>query len=149
VNISVIPIDFQVIEEGLHIFIEAKLNGIKANLLIDTGASMSIFDITRLEKYMKTDDLVKNQGTSIGVGTNELVSLIVPECTLHLGDIILDDIQILAVDLSHVNDSYRQIGVPELDGVLGGNILGQLRADISYRRRELRLRLLKAKGSAF
>ena len=74
-NISVLPIILNMIDEdGIHILLEAKINGKKANLLIDTGASKSVFDIKRVKRFVDHTDFDESEKMSTGLGTNTMES---------------------------------------------------------------------------
>lgn len=138
-----IPLDIQSIEnEGYHIFVPAMINGKPARLLIDTGASRTVFDSDRIKAFTGGDDSLirKSDKLSTGLGTRTMESALVLLHEFRLGGLFLEDYQAVALEMSHVNFSYQHLGLGEVDGVLGGDILHQYKAVIDYGRQELRLR---------
>ncbi|NVO03759.1 MAG: clan AA aspartic protease [Bacteroidetes bacterium] len=137
-----IPIIFQRIDnQGWHLFVTANLNGFELNLLIDTGASMSVFDKNRIFKYVSDVKLEQNEQLSTGLGTNtmESESLVLEE--LSVGELKIKNYQIVIIDMSHVNESYEKLGLKNLDGVLGSDILMKYKATINYKTKTLILRI--------
>lgn len=136
IKLTLIPIE----EDGYHIFIDAIINGKIARLLIDTGASRTVFDAERIKaflpgtrkKFKKTDKL------STGLGTNTMESHSVTLKEFALGETIFLEYQAVALNMEHVNQSYRMLGLPEIDGVLGGDLLYELKATIDYKKKEMR-----------
>jgi hypothetical protein len=137
-----IPIRFQRIDnQGWHLFVTAFLNGFELNLLIDTGASMSVFDKNRIFQYVSDPKLEQNEQLSTGLGTNtmESESLVIDE--LFIGELIVKKYQIVIIDMSHVNESYDKLDLKHLDGVLGSDILMKYKVSIDYKTKTLKFRI--------
>ena len=136
ISLDIIPIE----EDGFHIFFDAIINGKSARLLIDTGASRTVFDAERIKPFLKHNEhnFEKIDKLSTGLGTNTMESHSVTLKKFTLGDTIFTDYQTVVLNMEHVNQSYRMLGYPEIDGVLGGDLLHELRAVIDYRKKEIR-----------
>ncbi|MBE9492423.1 MAG: clan AA aspartic protease [Bacteroidetes bacterium] len=137
IPIEIIPIE----EEGFHLMINAVINGQKANLLIDTGASRSVFDIEKIKKYIGEDQILfeKNEKLSTGLGTNTMESQSVIIDELKLGDLIIHNYQAVVLEMSHINQSYAKLNLPGIDGVMGGDLFYQYKVVIDYKRKSLKL----------
>jgi predicted aspartyl protease len=129
-------------EDGYHIFIDAHINGGLARLLIDTGASRTVFDEERIKAFLgkENNSFEKNDKLSTGLGTNTMQSHSVILEEFRLGETIFNDYLAVVLNMEHVNQSYRTLGYREIDGVLGGDLLHTLGAVIDYRKKELRWR---------
>ena len=137
---TTIPIEILNIEnEGIHLMIHAYINRKKAMLIVDTGASQTVFDKTRIKHFTGSEEIRKNNKRSTGVGGNNIVSHVTMLQSFRIGKITLKDYKTILLDLSHVNESYKLIGLPVIDGVLGSDILFSHHAVIDYRRLQLRL----------
>lgn len=121
--------------------INAVINGQKANLLIDTGASRSVFDIEKIKKYIGEDQILfeKNEKLSTGLGTNTMESQSVIIDELKLGDLIIRNYQAVVLEMSHINQSYAKLNLPGIDGVMGGDLFYQYKVVIDYKRKSLKL----------
>ncbi len=126
-------------EEGFHVLIKGKINDMEANFLIDTGASRSVFSLRVVERLMGKDNLEKKEGITAGVGGDDLESFVFPMERLELGEVCLYDYQAVALDLDSIHDNYEKLGLPFIDGVIGGDLLVELKATINYRLRKIRL----------
>ena len=138
-----IPLEVLSIEnEGFHIFVTAMINGKQARLLIDTGASRTVFDRDRIIGFIGQDESLvhKSDKLSTGLGTNTMESALVVLKEFKLGKLMLNDFQAVALEMSHVNFSYQHLGLDHVDGVLGGDILHEYQATIDYRLEEMKLR---------
>ncbi len=120
-------------EQGYHIFVKASINGRVANLLVDTGASKTVFDTNRIQKFASVKTMVANDQISTGLGTNSMQSHTIELKRMKLGDLILNNAEIFLLDLSHVNETYVKLNYKPLDGVLGGDILKMYNAVINYK----------------
>ncbi len=134
-------------DDGYHIFIDAHINGGLARLLIDTGASRTVFDEERIKAFLgkENNSFEKIDKLSTGLGTNTMQghSVILEE--FRLGDTTFNNYLAVVLNMEHVNQSYRTLGYPEIDGVVGGDLLHDLQAVIDYRKRQIRWRR-RAKG---
>jgi predicted aspartyl protease len=141
--LNVIKLDIISIEDdGFHIFIVAAINGIPCHLLVDTGASRTVFDAERIKAFLKEEEqnFEKIDKLSTGLGTNTMESHTAILETFSMGDMTFVDYQAVVLNMEHVNQSYRKLGIPEIDGVIGGDILHELKAVIDYRKKEIRWR---------
>jgi hypothetical protein len=139
--VTVIPFKILSIgEEGYHLLMKVYLNRRVANVVIDTGASTTVFDKTRIEKYIGNETLMEHENLSSGLGTNSMQSHFTKIKKLKIGNLIIADYQTVLLDLSHVNQSYQQAGLPSIEGVLGSDILMKYNAVIDYSKKELRLK---------
>ena len=82
-KLEIVPIE----DDGYHIFIEAFINGKKARLLIDTGASRTVFDAERIKAFLPDGDhnFEKIDKLSTGLGTNTMESHTVILAEFRLG----------------------------------------------------------------
>lgn len=122
---------------GIHLIVKIKINNRIANLVLDTGASQTVLDSNRIDRFMKERNFKKNDGHTSGIGAHKLQSHIVPVKKFQMGAIVLKDIELVLLDLVNVNSSYAMINEKPVDGVLGGDILNQLSAIINYSKKEM------------
>lgn len=138
---EIIPLKFLSIEgTGIHLLISVKINGKKANMLVDTGASRTVFDINRIGKFTGKKKFGKNEQLSTGLGTNTMQSHNTVLKKIQLGKIEILNFDAILLDLKHVNESYQHLGLENIDGVLGGEILAGFKAVIDYGKKVLKLR---------
>lgn len=131
--------------EGFHLMVKVKINNKVANLIIDTGASKTVFDKTRVQKFVAEKEFVTHDKLSSGLGTNTMESQIVTLKKIQIGDVEFTNYTTVLLDLSHVNSSYEQIGLKPIEGVLGSDILLQFKAVIDYEKGVLKLKYSKKK----
>jgi len=138
IKIHLLPIE----DDGYHIFLMALINGKPARLLIDTGASRTVFDAGRIKAFLDQEDheFEKMDKLSTGLGTNTMESHSVVLKEFKLGETVFNDYCTVVLNIVHVNQSYQMLGYPEIDGVLGGDLLHELKAVIDYRKKEIRWR---------
>lgn len=128
--LEIVPIE----EDGFHIFIQARINGRKARFLLDTGASRSVVDKDRIRSFFRNTEpqLEKIEKFSTGLGTNSMESNTLILDILSFGRKSFRKYRTVALDLSHVNESYTLLGMRKIDGVLGGDLLLRMKAAIDY-----------------
>jgi predicted aspartyl protease len=144
VKIVNIPIQFVEIEDGgYHLFIYAFVNGKNVNLLVDTGASKTVFDNTKIRQVLDIQDdnqvFELSPHKSTGLGTNSMDSHLVKLQVFQIGDILIENFETVVLPMDHVNEAYRMLEHTEIDGVLGSDILKKYSATIYYKRKILKL----------
>jgi predicted aspartyl protease len=141
--VSKIPIQLIAIEnDGFHLMIEVLINNKKANLVLDTGASRTVFDKDEMRSFIDDETQIEyqeNEKLSSGLGTNSMKSEAFYLASLKLGEFEINDYQALTLDLTHVKLSYESLNLPKIHGVLGGDLLKKFNAVIYYQKKILKL----------
>ncbi len=140
-ELIIIPLEVANVELGYHLMLQAKIGRKKVRMLVDTGASMTVFDKGRLQIILNqgNDDFEKIEQLSTGLGTNSMEGAMAMLPSLHFGTLKIRNFSTVVLDISHVNESYQLLGFKSIDGVLGSDILMKYQAEISFASLELRL----------
>ena len=139
---SILPLQLLEVEsDGCHLMCKATVEGREINMLIDTGASRTVFDSVSIQAILGTDltTLQSNERLSAGIGTTSLESLFLHIKKFGIGAVTVKNYQAVLIDLGQVNNMYTALGLPAIEGVLGGDLLISLRAVIDYRKMTLKL----------
>jgi len=139
-NIPLILLNIE--DDGYHLMIEAEVNDMPVWLLVDTGASKTVFDKTRLQAILEEgaeEEFEDLEQLSTGLGTNSMQGQVAQLETLWLGDLLIEDMPVVVLDMEHVNQSYEMLGHPGIDGVLGSDILKKFDAVIYFKKQVLKL----------
>ena len=137
---TTIPIEiFSIEDDGYHLKIAIAVNDKIAHMILDTGASRTVFDETRIAQFLVNETIEEQNRLSTGLGTNTMESKKVVLNTVEIGAVAITNYQAAVLDLSHVNQSYEKLSLAPVDGVLGSDILVDYRALIDYQKKELRL----------
>lgn len=144
---TTIPIEILNIEnDGIHLMTHVYINRKKAVMIIDTGASRTVFDKTRIQRFTGNEEIKKNDKKSTGVGGNDMVSHETMVRSFRLGKLTIKNYTTVLLDLSHVNETYSTLGLPIIDGVLGSDILFDHQAVIDYGKCKLHFTWKDKKG---
>lgn len=139
---TTLPLTIQAIEDdGYHLLTSILINGKKALVIIDTGASRSVFDETRIVDFIGHNNLDEHDKLSSGLGTNTMTSKKVMLEKLTLNSLEINHYEATLLNLHHVNQSYQKIGLAPIDGILGGDILHDYHSVIDYKNATLTLAL--------
>lgn len=134
-----IPIEILKINDGYHIFCRVHIRNKEHRMLLDTGASLTMFDIKK-HKSISDNELIDNESLSSGFGGNLLKSKYIIIDEMRIGDKIIENYKMLLMDLSSMNNHFKTNDYPLIDGILGGDILYNYKCIIDYEKRELVLR---------
>lgn len=136
----IIPIQYVEIDDGLQLMVEAMVNGKAALMMVDTGASRTLFDPSAMVDYIeepKYDDMF---GTAATIGGTDIEQKTVVVDSFSLGDAVIEGWEFVAIDLWRIRDFNRSMGLPDFVGIIGGDVLRHLKATIDYGRRRLTVR---------
>jgi hypothetical protein len=132
-----VPIEILELQDGdYHLFLTAYAGRNKLRLLIDTGASKTILSKAFCKK-VKTLKLIQSEHTAAGLGTADMQSWFTEIKTFRLGNFQIKNYTCGVLDLSHVTELYRQLHLPDFDGVLGCDILVSHSISIDLKRKLL------------
>jgi len=126
-------------EDGYHCLVDGAVNGNPLLMVLDTGASRSCFDIAFLQQFVAEQAIQRNDSMTSGIGTNSLNSFITILDQFSMGSFILEKYQAVGLDLTHIHEAYKQVGLPQVNGIIGADILARHHAIIDYRKREITL----------
>ena len=123
-----------------HLLIIASINDIEGKFILDTGAGATVIETKRKDKFqLKTED-----SAGKGVGAGGQVNLIKTSLIeFKIGKLETQKLSLYTMNLDHINDAFNSMGVKEVDGVIGADILTTNKGDIDYS--EMTLYLKKAK----
>ena len=135
-----IPIQLLDIEgEGFHIMVKGLIHGKEAHFLIDTGASRSVFDPNTISTFIDDLEFEKKEGMTAGVGSSDLESATFWIDAFFIGGLEIVDYEAVALDLENIHEMYDKLGLPHIDGIIGGDLLKRYKAIVNYKSKKLRL----------
>lgn len=142
-------VPFQLLDlqgQGTHILVEVEVYNRTFRMVIDTGASKTVFDKTQLDHLLADQLLLEPSETlSTGLGTNSMESFNMEIPSLAIGEWKIKKLKTAVLDLSSINYAYQQMDLEPVIGVLGGDIFSNYGAVIDYAKKTLKLRNRKIK----
>lgn len=129
--------------DGFHLQAKVKINGKPALVIVDTGASRTVFDQTEIARFLRTEAISDHDRVSTGLGTSSMVSQVVTLGSFAVGKLKLENFPAVVLDLQHVNHTYAVLGFPAIAGVLGSDVLVANKAVIDFRKKTLALTVVK------
>ena len=122
-----------------HFHTDGTLNGRPVSVLVDTGASSTLFGLgVAREMGLALTKLPMFGG---GAGAARLDVYKVEGADFRLGEVTPKLAALVAMDLSHVNEALALRGSGAVDAVLGGDVLEAHGAVIDYAGNSLYLKL--------
>lgn len=137
---SKINIEIREIErKNYHLFINLKVGEKDSRLLIDTGASKTVFDAERILQFVKAGKIRSQEVKSVGLGVSDMETRLARIKDVKVGRLRLARLEVAVLPIGHVNETYAALQLPPIDGVLGSDFLMKYKAVIDYRKAVLRL----------
>lgn len=139
---SIIPVLIKSIDKhGFHLFIKATINKKILHLVLDTGASQTVFDHNRMAELLGHGDFEALDGVSTGIGSEKLMSHAVEVPKLKIGDLIIKKKMMVLLNLDHINTFYQSLGYPHIDGIIGCDLLKKHKAILDVGKKTLTLHI--------
>jgi hypothetical protein len=128
-------------ESGYHACMEVTINRKKCRMVLDTGASRTVLDKTEIRRLVKEEIQELEGKKSAGLGTADMTTHAAKIKRMKIASLVLEDWEVLVLDLSILNHSYKQIGHGKVVGVMGSDMLVKHRAKIDFGKNRLVLYL--------
>ena len=113
-----------------HLLIKAKINGVKGNFILDTGASNSCIGFESIELFQL--EAKKSKTKASGAGATGMLTQISVANKLQLGNWKHTSFDLVIFDLSHVNEALVAYKAKPVHGIIGADVLLQGKAIIDY-----------------
>lgn len=122
-----------IMDEIFHHIVPCKINGKNGRLLVDTGASKTVFDVERLKKFNHKGKTPMAMSPSAGAGgiLNGMQIIILKNMNI-LKKINAKNYLVALTDLSHINHLFTSLKGEAIDGVLGNDFLINYGATIDF-----------------
>lgn len=137
---NILPINIIYLDkENYHLMVEISFeNGQKGNMVIDTGASKTVFDENSTSCFLTE---IENVDTDDSVGINGRIAeaKIGKIAEINFGNLKIIDYQCVLIDLSHINEVYEKLEKPIIIGLIGSDFLMKHQAIINYKKETLTL----------
>lgn len=127
-----------------HFEINAKINGIKGNFILDTGASKSCVGTDDIEFFNLTTEDSEHKAS--GAGNSEIDTLISTKNSIAVGKFKQKKMDLILIDLSHINKALEKQEAKPVKGIIGADILLKGKAIIDYNKKYLYLLNKKKKS---
>lgn len=119
-------------DDGLHLHIEVKINELPAIMVLDTGATHTVFDIDKIEMLTQKKTRNVNGRYSAGLGASEIQSKKIKINSLQLGNYVIKEQSFTCLPLTHLNQGYQSLDIAEVIGVIGSDLMYTFGAHIDY-----------------
>ncbi|MDP3353098.1 MAG: retropepsin-like aspartic protease [Flavobacteriaceae bacterium] len=122
-----------------HFKIKMKLNGVVGDFIVDTGASNTCIGFEGIEKFFLKTEV--SDVKAAGAGATEMETHKAAAVPIKIGW-WKTKIDVVILDLSHVNIALKNHLAEEIDGILGADLLQKGDAVIDYAKSRLYLKKL-------
>lgn len=113
-----------------HLLIKAKINGVKGNFILDTGASSSCVGFDGIELFQL--EAKDSKTTASGAGATGMNTQTSPNNKLQLGNWKHRNFDLVIFDLTHVNEALIEHKAKPVHGIIGADILMKGKGIIDY-----------------
>jgi hypothetical protein len=127
--------------KGCHLFVNVKFNSkIKGKLIIDTGATKTVFDSTLLNGIVK-DVHQPEELKSAGIDATMIESRMGAVDSFKMGKLKLKNFQVVLLNMDNINQLYENVYKIKIWGLIGGDFLLEHNVVIDYKRKKLIIKI--------
>jgi hypothetical protein len=115
-----------------HYLFSAKINGVRGDFILDTGASSSCVGFTDRAHFVliSEESIIK----AAGAGAINMETMLSRQNEFSIKNWSISNMDFVLFDLSHVNEALSQVNENAIHGIIGADFLKQHRAVIDYGR---------------
>ena len=113
-----------------HLYLRAEVNDSTAIFVLDTGAGSTVMEEKRESKFNLTTS--SSEIKAVGAGGSNLALKESSIQNFQIKDYVLHNHKIHLMNLDHINNAFKEVGIAEIDGVIGADILIKGKAVIDY-----------------
>lgn len=113
-----------------HLLITGKINGVKGNFILDTGASNSCVGLEGIKKFQLYTEISETKAA--GAGATGMETQLSENNLLQLSWWKSSNLNLIVFDMSHVNLALQQYKTKPVDGIIGADVLLQGKGIIDY-----------------
>lgn len=145
-SLKLIQLNFET--GGYNLLARVIINGKPALLMVDTGSPKTVLDTDHLQKFVNQTELRRNSRRSMAAASSSVYTYIATIEKLEIGSIVINDYKADATDLGQINRTLRSMGNPQIDGLLGCDLLRHCKAVLNFEERVLELHALELPNEA-
>lgn len=142
-----VKIPIEIIEldnNSFHLFVQGFVNGQLCHLIIDTGASKTIFALNHLQSILLEEPVSQPDIQSAGISASSLDSHSGIITEFRLGQLLLTSMETVLIDLTSIDELYRKYTSKSIWGLIGSDFLLKYKAKLDYGNLTLTLRIPKS-----
>lgn len=121
--------------------VNGELNKYQFHMLIDTGATLTVMDLKRVNTIFKNPEKKIYDKFFMGIGTTKIDTYSMDIDLLQIGSCRLEKFEVILIDMENINKAYAAFDLPRVDGIIGGDILQKYKAIINYEKSIMELNL--------
>ncbi len=125
-----------IMDELYHHIVNIEINKVKGILLIDSGASRTMFDTERFKRFKSVSKTCQSPMNPSGIGGQVQANLTILR-KIKIEKLSISNYAIGIIDLSHINNMFTSFKKNPIDGVLGADMLKSHGAILNFRNNTL------------
>ena len=142
-----VKISLEIVEldnNSFHLFVEGTINGHLCHLIIDTGASKTVFAYNRVQPILQESPTAQPDIQFAGITAASIDSHTGIISNFQLGKFYIDDFEVVLIDLSSIENLYQNFTEKSIWGLIGSDFLLKYKAKLDYGNKTLTLKVPKS-----
>jgi hypothetical protein len=143
----IVKVPIEIVEldnSSFHLFVEGFVNGQRCDLIIDTGASKTVFAFNHIDRILEEPAQIQSDIQSAGINAADLESHQGVLNSFNLGDFCIQHMEIILIDLHSIDQIYKNVSSKSIWGLIGSDFLLTYKAKLDYGKQLLTLHVPKS-----
>lgn len=136
-SLKLIQLNFK--SGGYNLLARVIINGKPALMLVDTSSARTVIDNDHVQKFVSQTELKRNPRRGLTSSKESVFSYVATIDKLEIGSVVINNFKATTIDLGDKNRSFRAQGNPQIDGLLGCDLLRHCKAVLRFDDRVLEL----------
>jgi len=135
-------IPFRIVElepDSFHLVVKASINGKLVHLIVDTGASRSLIDISS-DSGLRVEGV--DETLAVGFNTDKISIQLAIFPSIGIGGLTFSDFVAAITDLNALRSLYAKVAGMDIAGLLGCDFLVRYVSSINFRTKRIYLKQL-------
>lgn len=135
-------IPFRIVElepDSFHMVVKASINGKLVHLIVDTGASRSLIDISS-DSGLRVEGV--DETLAVGFNTDKISIQLAIFPSIGIGGLTFSDFVAAITDLDALRNLYAKVAGMDIAGLLGCDFLVRYVSSINFRTKRIYLKQL-------
>ncbi|HOH22801.1 MAG TPA: aspartyl protease family protein [Bacteroidales bacterium] len=124
---------YELEQHSFHIAVKGRWKNKTIHLIVDTGASRTCFDHDFFTQHDSDASIVENEADNVSITSSSFETNITTLTDLKIGKALIPEMQLVLLDMSHVNQAYKSLKLPSMQGILGSDFFVQHQATINFK----------------
>ena len=123
--------------DSYHVITKIKIEKKVLFFIVDTGATHTCMNKDSFISLQPEESILEYTGDSVGIASSGFTAAVTTLRHFKMGRMNIREQKIILLDMNHINQVYKALGIPDPAGILGCDFLVKYNAVIDFKAKEM------------